>query len=278
MIPHQSSQIDQEKIVIVKEQIASFKWKFSHLMVDVQMSLSVAEKKDNTFLAKFCMHVLALPVSKKPMHKSFFRESEDEILGAKSSKKIVAILNRYCDYSNYEIIFCIVREYCDDHLKENILEYQETFTKFEIDTTIEIYVQAISVRPGSEICKEFTRMAMKINKLPSECNLHEIRQLKESIAEEASIHSYSVYIERKQEGSVRVVLRIQPEAVGLIAAAMTTEFQNKHNLSNVTIEGKEIQAYVVRVLTMCMGRFKSLCGYSARITMFTAPHCRIILS
>ena len=237
----------QERALVVRAQIKHFKDLFSDLVVEAQVSLSEAENNDGTFLIKVCTHVLALPVSKKALHIKFFRESEDEILGAKNVQKIIAILNRYCDYSNHEVIFCIATKYCKHGVITKIQEYQKSFTDFEVNTTVDIYLQAISALPQGEICKGFTRMTMKIKKPPFACSLYDIRQLKESIAEEASLHSYSVYIDSKQEGSVHVVLCVPPQAAGLIAVVMTAEFQDKHSLIDVTMDGKEINKYVVRI-------------------------------
>ena len=62
---------------------------------------------------------------------------------------------------------------------------------------------------------------MKINKAPSECTLHEIRELKESIDEEASLESYAMYIDSPVVGSVCVGLYV-PERVGWMVGVVLT--------------------------------------------------------
>ena len=72
--------------------------------------------------------------------------------------------------------------------------YRDSLIAFEKSTTVDMYLCAISAHPGGEIMKAFIRMTMKINKPSSECTLYEIRQLKESIQEEAALQSYAIYI------------------------------------------------------------------------------------
>ena len=77
-------------------------------------------------------------------------------------------------------------------------------------------------------------MTIKINKPSSECSLHEIRVLKESIEKEASLESYAMYIETPGEGSVCVKLLIHCQVHYLVAAVLTPEFREEHLLTEVT--------------------------------------------
>lgn len=246
----QPSSIPDPRVNAVKEQIEAFKTAFTNLMLEAQKILSREEKADPGFLDYFTMYILALPVSKKGVHINFFRANEAEILEAGSVRKILAVLNRYCSYYNYEIIFCII-EGAGGASNARFLTYRQSFTDFEKMTTVEVFLKAVSASPQGGVCQEFIEMTLKLNKPASVCTLHEIRQLRETIAEEASLHSYSVYIDRKEVGSVRVVLRIQPEAAILVAAIMTAKFKKYHNLTDVTIAGKAVEKYnnMVRFLS-----------------------------
>ena len=100
-----------------------------------------------------------------------------------------------------------------------MLSYRDSLTAFERTTTVDVYLCAISALPDGAI---FVKMAMRLNKAPSECTLHEIRELKESIDEEASLESYAMYIDSPVEGSVCVGLCV-PERVGWMVGVVLTQ-------------------------------------------------------
>lgn len=228
--------VNEERVEDVKASIEHFENEFSELMSDTRSSLSERESQDRKFLDKFRDHLLLLPVTKKATHVMFFLECEDEILEAKNIRKLFAILSRYCNYSNYEIIFIIIKKFGEDTLKKRMMKYQESFERFEVETTIDLYLSAISAHPEGKICRGFNRMAMTIKKPAHVCTLHEVRQLKESIAENASVHSYGVYIEKIDFGSVKVVLFIHSYVASLMKAVMTSEFMHRNFLGEVTLE------------------------------------------
>ena len=84
-----------------------------------------------------------------------------------------------------------------------MLSYRNSLIVLEKVTTVDVYLHAISAPPGGKIYAGFMRMMMKINKPASECTLHEIRELKESIEEEADLESYAVYV--KFQGQALIV-------------------------------------------------------------------------
>ena len=179
----------------VRASIDSFEEEFSDISVELRIELSKMEKQDCSFFERFQDHLLALPAAKKEIHVKFFTENEDDILEATKIKKLLAILNRYCNYSNYEIIFFIIKKFCGKPLQQRMLTYIDSHIEFEKNTTVDVYLCAISAPPESDIFVGFTKMALKINKPSNICTLYEIRQLIESIARNASLHSHSVYIE-----------------------------------------------------------------------------------
>ena len=178
----------------VKIDIAYFVNEFSNIVTSLESALSHKQERDKHFLGKFRYYILSMPVAKKKTHARFFRDSEDAILEARSAQKMVAILLRYCSYSNYEIIYHIIKRFGNEPLETRMEGFRKAHVAFEKRTSIDAYLLATSTHPDSEICAEFNKMAVKINKPTSECTLYEVRMLKEMIVEKASLHSYSAYI------------------------------------------------------------------------------------
>ena len=231
---------DNDRVAAVKAAIAHLEERFSDVMSDTRSAMCDRESQQPKFLGKFRDVLLVLPVAKKATHVKFFRESEDEILDARNIQKLFAILSRYWSYRNHEILLQIVNRFCDVTLKTGMQEYCNMLENFEVATTIDVYIGAISA--SGDLSLAFSQMVLKINKPPSVCTLHEIRKLKETLAEKASLSSYSVYIESVSQSSVMLVLRFPPSAVGWVLAALTPDFLRTHLLTEVAVDGQPLTA------------------------------------
>ena len=237
--------VNEARVAEVKVSIAYFEELFTDLTVDVELELVQKEEQDCLFFKRFRSYLLAVPAAKKGVHIGFFRQNEKDILETKEVERLFPILNHYCNYSNYEIIVVVVKRFCGEPLQQRMLTYRDLHIEFEKKTTVNVYLCAISATPESNVFTAFTKMVMKINKPSNVCTLYEIRQLKESIALNASLHSYSVYIEDQQEGSVHLVLRFPEECGWLVGGVMTDEFMETHLLTDVTFDGKDLKSYLV---------------------------------
>ena len=211
---------------------------FADLMLDTQLEMCTKESRDPTFLKRFRLRLLGLPVAKKATHTKFFRESEDEFLKAANMEKIFAILNRYCSYRNYEILLHVVKKFCEAMLQWKMQQYCQALESFEKATTVDIYLLAISA--CQELSFAFIQMTMKIKKPASICTLYEVRNFKEAVAERASLHSYSMYVDIVTERSVVVALQFHNSCLGWVLAALTPDFLHAHLLSDMAVSGEKI--------------------------------------
>lgn len=181
------------RVMEVKEAIEMFEDNFSDIISDMRQSLREKERRDPEFLEQFRDYLLSMPLSKKARHAKFFADSEDEILEARNIRKILVILGRYCNHSNYDIMLRIINKFCDVALKERMSEYCRAFEQFERSTTIDIYCRAISASPG--LLHTFGKVTVKMGKPPTACTLYEVRQFKEALTKESFLPSYCVYID-----------------------------------------------------------------------------------
>ena len=192
--------VSEASVEDVRASIECFEDLFADLTVDVELDLVEKEYQDRLFFKRFRSYLLALPVAKEGVHVSFFRESANDILESKEVQKLFYILNHYSNYSNYEIIVVVAKKFCAAPVRQRMLTYRDCHITFEKNTTVDVYLCAISAPPESDIFVGFTEMAMKINKPSNICTLYEIRQLKETITRNVSLHSYSMYIKDPEEG------------------------------------------------------------------------------
>lgn len=234
--------------------IANLEKRFSNIVSSTRSAMCKKETCDSNFLDELRDYLFNMSIAKKKTYVKFFRESEDDILDAKSIRKIFAILARDWDYSNYEILQEIIFWFHDDSLKISMKEYCKILEEFERSTLVDTYLSAKSA--GKSERAKFTKMVVKIEKPSSECTLYDIRKKKEEFAEAALVTHYSVYIESVSVGCVEVVFSFPPSAVGFIMAAMTPHFMGTHHLTEVTVDGKcltTIQAE--RQLLVCVLHF-----------------------
>ena len=172
-----------------------------------------------------------LPVAKKASHAKLLHDHVKEFLEANIFENLHFYC--YCSYCNYEVLQEVARKFCEAVLQRRMQEYCEFLEKFEKATTADIYLESID---ASDILKtNFTKMTVKINKPASECTLHEIRELKETITERASLYPYSVYIEEESVGSVQLEVGFPASCVGWILGVFTPDFLATHLLSDVVL-------------------------------------------
>ena len=226
-----------DRVSQVRAEIDRLSDTFSDLMSDTRDEMCTRESVNPAFLDKFRDRLLDLPVTKKAPHAKFFDKKLDDFLNA-DTRKIFAILRRYCNYRNYDILREVVRIFCGALLQRRMQEYCVSLENFEKETAIDIYLKAIE---ASDILKtSFTKMTVKVNKPASECTLHEIRKLKEAITERASLHSYSMYIEEEVVGSVQLELGFPASCVGWILGVFTPDFLATHFLSDIVLCQKHL--------------------------------------
>ena len=225
----------------VKATILQLEEMFAKLQAKAQVQIAKLESDDQTFFPEFRSQLLLLPVAKRAPHIKFFRENEDDIISSKNTLKIMAILCRYIDYRNYEILFHLITRFCGVPLQENKKKYRLSLETFEMHTTVDIYISAVPDEISEEIENGFSQMVVKINKPSSECTLHEVRKLNEAMTTKSGLESHSVYISGVAKNCVVVAMRFPSSAVGWVLAAMTPDFiHTQHLTPEITMDGKQL--------------------------------------
>ena len=232
-----------DRVSQVRDDIERFDDTFSDLMLEAQSELCLRESVDPSFLTQFCDRLLGLSVAQKATHTKFFRENEDEILDAKSIRKVFAILKRYCNYRNYEILQHIVKKFCEAALQQKMQEYCQSLERFEKATPIDIYLAAIPDEANEDLENAFSKLVVRIDKPASECTLYDIRKLNEAIIQGSSLCSHSIYISSVADKCVEVVVRFPSSAVGWVLSAMTPAFMHTHLLSEVAVNEKQLTIF-----------------------------------
>ena len=102
-----------DRVSQVRAEIDRLSDTFSDLMSDTRDEMCKKAIASPSFLKRFRDRLLNLPVAQNAPHAKFFHKNEDDFLRAKDIEKIFAILGRYCNYRNYEILREVVRKFCE---------------------------------------------------------------------------------------------------------------------------------------------------------------------
>ena len=82
------------------------------------IEISNKESENKAILEELRSHLLLLPVRKATLHVNFFETNEKDIIEAKDARTIMAILCRYVDYRNNDILLHIVIDFCKEELQK----------------------------------------------------------------------------------------------------------------------------------------------------------------
>ena len=220
--------------------IRQLKDMFLDLTTDAEEEISQQDGPDKRFLRKFRKFIQLLPIARKPPHDRFFHQYRNEIVAAQNTDTLLAILCGYVDYRNYEIMLDIITGFCTAPLLESMQKYRVSLETFEMHTTVDVYISAVPDEMNEKRERGFSKMVFKIDKPASQCTLHEVRKVNETITVEAGLESHSVYISGVAENCVLVDVRFPSSAVGWVLSAMTPNFMTTHCLSEVTLDGQQL--------------------------------------
>ena len=224
----------------VKATVEKLEEMFANLHAEVGIEMSQKEAQNKKFLEKFRSRLLLLPVRKATLHVKFFNANEKDIVEAGNTKTILAILCRFVDYRNYEILYYVVLKFCSVSLQESMKEYCKMLEEFETATTVNVYLNAVPDEVDEELVNGFSEMVVKINKPSSQCTLLNIRKLNRAIIKKSSLCSHSVYIGAVSRNCVVVKFRFPTTAVGWVLSAITSEFMATHQITEAAVDDRQL--------------------------------------
>ena len=243
-----SSPPDSDRVVEVKAAVAHLEQEFLGVTMKFRRAMTKKEATDCEFLEDFRDALLGLPVAKKALHVKFFQDKMEKIIAAEKVRILLAILIPYWNYSKYDLLQYLITMFGDDTMKTSMHRYCVVIEKYEIKTTIDVFLAAYAM--SRESLNDFSQMVAKMNKPMSTCTLHDIRKLKESLAEKAAVCSYCFDVVRIDTGSVQLTLGFHPSALGWVLAALNPSFLESHQLSDVVVEGKPLVVLAIQIMYM----------------------------
>ena len=119
-------------------------------------------------------------------------------------------------------------------------QYVHELHCFEKATSIQTFSHA---KKGWTCPKYLKKVIVTLKKDESEISLYYIRQLKEDIASEAALESYSVYLNDAHCSEIVLTLAFPHDGLELLAPALSPEFLAKHQITSVVIDDLPLEKY-----------------------------------
>ena len=182
------------------KKITSFKRKFRAIVISANVNLS--QQMSPTEFDRFKIDLTTLPMMGKTHH--FLQKQKKRIRKAKSVRKVFEILDPYWNHVDYALLEHIVVHYCDGRIKKQMKRYKRKLHKFEKATSVKQFtsagVERARASPGySAVCATMTLDG-------KDCSLYQARQVKDSIAERASLEPYVFLLQDLHASSVVVTI------------------------------------------------------------------------
>ena len=184
---------DPDKIETVVREASQLQDQFVRLLTHTKIEFL---RRPAEFLGELRVTLTTLPLSGRFRHLYFLRTRKGHIMNASNVDEIIWILDDYWDHTEYALLQCLVQEFGDSALQEEMSGYVAALEHFEKKTTIQEYNIAASN------CKyplrhmyygyNLSRVTVHLSKDPAVCTLYEFRQLKDSLMMRSSLEPYTV--------------------------------------------------------------------------------------
>ena len=230
--PVGDSKLSSAEIQGIKNKAAKLKKKFTSVVIHTKICFTEQEEESKKFLKKLKITLTSLPLFTQYEDKGFLKEEENRIDEAKNVVEIFRILNPYWNYVDYEFLEHIVEEFGTSELKEEMKKYITELDQFEKETTVQDF--SLATQGKVVVPAHYRELAVKLEKDPKECTLHDVRQFKKSLLNESSLKEYAVLLEGVGCSSIEIFLAFPPEAYAKLSEVINADqFRRERKVASV---------------------------------------------
>ena len=207
-----------DEILAIKNKAAMLRTKFRRVLVHTKICFMDKEEESKKFLRDFKVTLTSLPHEKK-----------EEIKKANNVDEIFDILEPYCNYVDYDLLEYIIEEFGTSDLQEEMRKYIAELERYEKKTTVHDF--SLATQGKVVVPAHYRELAVKLDKDPNECTLHDVRQFKRSVENESTLESYTLLFRGVICSSVEIILAFPPEAhAKLLEVFKNMQFRRKHKV------------------------------------------------
>ena len=219
-----------DKIQGIKIKAALLRTKFTSVLIHTKICFMEKEVEESgKFLRAFQVTLTSLPLFKQYEDKDFLKEEKNRIKKAKDVDEVFEILDPYWNYVDYDLLEHIIKEFGTSDLQEEMRKYVAELERYEKKTTVHDF--SLATQGKVVVPAHYRELAIKLDKDPNECTLHDVRQFKKSVENESTLESYTLLFRRVICSSVEIILAFPPEAHAKLSEVFKNkQFQRKHKV------------------------------------------------
>ena len=225
----------------VTEEAVQLQETFVTVLTHTKICLAKKEMANKDFLVEFKITLTTLPLSKKHQHLKFLSHEEHRIMLAADIHEIFEILKPYWNYVDYSFLEYLVKEFGPSGLKREMKKYISQLEVFERKTSIKQFNSALLNK--RDIPDHFSEIIVIKSKDPEQCSLYEVRQFKNEVVNQSSLHDYAMYLSKVSCSSVRITLAFPPEvaqevweSLNRLSWLLATREEKAHYQSDTDLE------------------------------------------
>ena len=215
----------------IAREAAQLEKRFVDILMHTKICFAEKEAESGTFLERFKITLTTLPLSRKYLHLKFLKNKKEHIKRARNSEEIFDILEDYWNYSDYDLLEYIIKQFGMQGLQEEMDIYIAELEQFEKKTTIRDYDSASL---GEMIIPEdFRTVTIEQGKDPLKCTLYDVSQFENDVVNQAALSKFAVFRKSVKSSSVKIVLAFPPEAYADLLDIFDEEYKKKHDILSV---------------------------------------------
>ena len=215
------SAASEPKYVNIVRKVSSLMKKFRSIVISANVNLT-HKKMSPSDLYYFKVDLIELPMLTKYKKLRFLRRESRRILKAKCVEDVFAILAPYWNYVDYSLLEHIVRKYCDEKVRKQMRQYKHKLHKFEKKTTVKHLTSAVG--DSRTLPSKYCTLTATLGIDAAECSLYHAREVKDSVAKQASLEPYVALLQGLHASAVVITIAFPRAARKHVVRSLDSEF------------------------------------------------------
>lgn len=225
------NETDSLRVQEIAGEAAQLEERFVNVLMHTKSCFAEKEAESEIFLDRFKITLTTLPLSKKHQHLHFLKNKKEDIKKARNSEEIFDILEDYWNYSDYDLLEYIIKEFGTKELQDEMGIYITNLEHFEKKTTIQDYDSASL--DEMIIPEDFRTVTIEQGKDPLKCTLYDVRQFENDIVSRAALNKFAVFKRSVKSSSVEIILGFPPEAYADLLDIFDKQYKKEHDIVSV---------------------------------------------
>jgi len=231
----------------------------------VDLRLKSLHKFMQINLEDFQRFLLSLPVCYKSEQRNPFFDTA--ILSSYMTfPDLFDYLDHYWDYINYDLLECVIRQFGDDELKEEMNSYCTQFAEVQSVTTLQQLIVLAHSHPVLQIARPhdvFIELVVELDANWDKYSMLDAERLRQNFISTYSLAPYSIAFCTAHEGTIVLKLWLRSECAPVIFHCKSQPVIDSRNskLLQITVDGilYQFHSFQIASVEVCQLSFMFWC-------------------